>query len=103
VVRGQGVVANQQLFVQLLAWAQASDFDLNVPVGVGLFQHRQSSVGRVGRLGERLLQVLSLSLFEVKPLAELLGARLLKDDTEGSAAQLCLSQKSPDSNGSDPN
>jgi IS4 transposase len=37
-----------------------------------------------------ILQVLSLSLFEVKPLAELLGARLLKDDTEGSAAQFCL-------------
>ena len=37
-----------------------------------------------------ILQVLSPSLFEVKPLAELLGARLLNDETEGSAAQFCL-------------
>jgi hypothetical protein len=37
-----------------------------------------------------ILQVLSPSLFEVKPLAELLCARLLNDETEGSAAQFCL-------------
>ena len=37
-----------------------------------------------------ILQVLSLSLFEVKPLAELLGASLLNDETEGPAAQFCL-------------
>lgn len=37
-----------------------------------------------------ILQVLSLSLFEVKPLAELLGAQLLNDETGGPDAQFCL-------------
>ena len=36
------------------------------------------------------LQVLSISLFEVKPLAELLGQQLLNDETEEPEAQFCL-------------
>ena len=37
-----------------------------------------------------ILQVLSLSLFEVKPLAELLGEQLLNDETGEPEAQFCL-------------
>jgi IS4 transposase len=37
-----------------------------------------------------ILQVLSLSLFEVKPLAELLGAQLLNDEAREPEAQFCL-------------
>ena len=37
-----------------------------------------------------ILQVLSLSLFEVKPLAELLGAELLNDEAGEPEAQFCL-------------
>jgi hypothetical protein len=37
-----------------------------------------------------ILQVHSLFLFEVKPLAELLGAQLLNDETEGPIAQFYL-------------
>jgi hypothetical protein len=37
-----------------------------------------------------VLRVLSLSLFEVKPSAELLGESILNDETEGPAAQFCL-------------
>jgi IS4 transposase len=36
------------------------------------------------------LQVLSLSLFEVKPLAELLGEQLLNDETGEPEARFCL-------------
>ncbi len=49
-----------------------------------------------------ILQVLSLYLFEVKPLAELLGARLLNDETEGLLLSFAFSQKSPDSSVSNP-
>ena len=37
-----------------------------------------------------ILQVLSLSLFEVKPLTELLGEQLLNDETGEPEAQFCL-------------
>ena len=37
-----------------------------------------------------ILPVLSLSLFEVKPLAELLGEQLLNDETGEPEAQFCL-------------
>jgi hypothetical protein len=37
-----------------------------------------------------ILQILSLSLFEVKPLAELLNAPLLADETGELEAQFCL-------------
>ena len=64
--------------------------------------HCQKKAGAEGSM-HAILQVLSLSLFEVKPLAELLGARLLNDETEGLLLSFAFSQKSPDSSGSDPN
>jgi tetratricopeptide (TPR) repeat protein len=42
VLRGHGVVANQQLFVELFAGAQAGHFDGDVTVRVGLVLHRQA-------------------------------------------------------------
>lgn len=51
--------------------------------------NRQKKLALQGSM-HAILQVLSLSLFEVKPLVELLGASLLNDETEGPAAQFCL-------------
>lgn len=48
---------------------------------------------RASGLHARHFQVLSLSLFEEKQLAELLSARLLSGDTEGSVAKSCLFPK----------
>jgi hypothetical protein len=48
-----------------------------IPVVVAIVKKRLAFEGSM----HAILQVLSLSLFEVKPLAELLGEQLLNDET----------------------